>query len=460
MRWWPVALALACSGPPIRVAPLDASGPDTSADVSGPPWAEGWPDARPDLPGEPMADLGAPADVWRNDSILSPDALPATDPSVDGPVLAPDAPIPTPDLVGSPADVASPLRDGPPEGPILPVDAAAPDAPTPDVPPVDAPQATADVAIHSEPASLDFGLVDAPIIPDPIPDALPDSAIVDASPDAPPLVGERFVIAGDICGSNCWRTALLLDNLFPAGASGVLATAGDNAYQDGTQQEFADKYDPEWGRHRSRTCPSPGNHDWNSGLDGYAWYFNDGTACPASGGNVGTLPDAAWYAYDVGTWRVYSMDSETCWGCGAGSPLYDWLAADLAANPRACALAYWHRPRWSTGEHGDDDSMSEVWTLLYDQGADVVVSGHDHDYERFLPQDDVGAFEANGMVEFVVGTGGASLRPMACNDPESVACNDTAWGVLSLTLAPGAYSFEFIPVAGQTFTDSGSSACR
>ncbi len=146
----------------------------------------------------------------------------------------------------------------------------------------------------------------------------------------------------------------------------------------------------------------------------------------------------------------------------AGSPQERWLRADLAANPAQCVLAYWHHPRFSSGtEHGNAPKTAPLWQALYDQGADVVIGGHEHNYERFAPQTASGAADsARGIREFVVGTGGADHYPLGSPIPNSEVHDGETWGVLKLTLTPGAYQWRFIPVAGKTFSDSGSATCH
>jgi len=273
-----------------------------------------------------------------------------------------------------------------------------------------------------------------------------------ASPD-PILVG-----AGDIasCGSSGDEaTAALLDAVFSGGAPGEVFTAGDNAYNSGTAEEFANCYDPSWGRHRQITRPAPGNHGYNtSGASGYFGYFGAAAGDPSKG----------YYSYDLGAWHIVVVNSN-CWevgGCGAGSPQEQWLRADLAAHPAACTLAYWHHPRFSSGTHGSSTSVQAMWQALYDYGAEVVINGHDHDYERFAPQDPNGAADPErGIRQFVVGTGGMSHYPFP-GPPiaNSEAHNGDTFGVLKLTLHPTSFDWEFVPVAGKTFTDSGSQSCH
>jgi hypothetical protein len=260
-----------------------------------------------------------------------------------------------------------------------------------------------------------------------------------------------LVGAGDITGCGSEKdeeTATLLDNI-----PGTVFTTGDNAYPDGTDENFADCYDPTWGRHKDRTRPSPGNHDYQiSNAAGYFNYFG------SAAGEIGK----GYYSYDVGDWHIIALNSECSdiGGCEISSPQGQWLQADLAANPSTCTLAYWHKPRFSSGNHGGTTSVQPFWELLYDAEADVVLNGHDHTYERFAPQDPTGiADPGRGIREFVVGTGGADLYSFGSPEPNSEVRENSAHGVLKLTLYPTRYQWEFIPIAGQTFTDSGSAAC-
>jgi acid phosphatase type 7 len=261
---------------------------------------------------------------------------------------------------------------------------------------------------------------------------------------APTSSGSVVLVgAGDI--SNCSRTqdeqtAQLLDNI-----PGTVFTTGDNAYVDGTYTEYLNCYGPTWGRHKSRTKPSPGNHDYlTSGAAGYFQYFNN-------------VP--SYYAYDLGAWRIYSLNSEI--SVSLSSPQVAWLANDLAANPRQCVAAYWHKPRWSSGSnHGVNNAMQSIWQILYDAGAELVLNGHEHHYERFSEMNGSGAAVSQGLREIVAGTGGASLYPFGSPMSASQVRNNTAYGVLKLTLRSNSYDWEFIPVSGSTFTDSGSDTCH
>jgi hypothetical protein len=256
-----------------------------------------------------------------------------------------------------------------------------------------------------------------------------------------------FVGAGDIAncsGKNDEATAKLLD-----GIAGTVFTLGDNVYPDGTAAQFKDCYGPTWGRHKDRTRPAPGNHDYHtSGASGYYGYFG------ASAGDSGK----GYYSYNLGAWHIISLNSEVDYA--AGSAQEKWLRADLAANKTACTLAYWHHPLFSTGQHGNIPRSQAFWNALYEYGADVILNGHDHTYQRFAPQSPGGKAEPNrGIREFVVGTGGAGLYPFPTNLPTLEVRNNTTFGVLKLTLHATSYNWEFVPIAGQTFTDSGSGNC-
>jgi hypothetical protein len=261
--------------------------------------------------------------------------------------------------------------------------------------------------------------------------------------------GVVFVGAGDIAdcsSSGDEATAALLD-----GIAGTVFTLGDNAYPDGSATDFSDCYDPGWGRHKARTLPAPGNHDYNTNnASGYFGYFG------ASAGPSGQ----GYYSYDLGAWHVISLNSEI--PMSAGSPQETWLRADLAASTKQCTLAYWHKPRFSSGtNHGDTPETEPLWQALYDFGAELVLSGHEHNYERFAPQTPTGTPEpVRGIREFVVGTGGKSHYDGSNPIANSEVFNGTTWGVLQLTLEAGSYSWQFIPVPGGTFTDSGSGNCH
>ena len=258
------------------------------------------------------------------------------------------------------------------------------------------------------------------------------------------LVGAGDIAECDAEGDE--QTAALLDSI-----PGTVFTAGDNAYHDGATSEFNGCYSPSWGRFLSRTRPAPGNHDYKtSGAKPYFAYFG------ARAGAIGV----GYYSYNLGAWHILSLNSEL--SMKSGSAQERWLRADLAATKTKCTLAYWHSPRFSSGtEHGSDASTQPLWQALYDYGADVVIAGHEHNYERFAPQTPTGRADPDsGIREFVAGTGGADHYPFGPPIANSEVRNGDTWGVLKLTLLPGSYRWEFIPVAGMTFTDSGSAHCH
>jgi hypothetical protein len=268
------------------------------------------------------------------------------------------------------------------------------------------------------------------------------------APADPVLVG-----AGDIADckalSGAAKTALLLDHI-----EGTVFAIGDTAYESGAPKEFEDCYAPTWGRHKARTRPAVGNHEYRTDFaNGYYNYFG------AAGGD----PTKGYYSYDLGQWHVVVANSncKQVGGCKAGSPQEQWVRQDLAEHPAPCTVAMWHHPRYSSGDHGDDKSMRDIWKALYDAGADVVLSGHDHDYERFAPQDaDSKEDPARGIRQFVVGTGGRDLYKWRHKVPGSEVKDNETFGVLKMTLHDDGYDWEFIPVEGQSFTDSGSAKCH
>jgi acid phosphatase type 7 len=269
---------------------------------------------------------------------------------------------------------------------------------------------------------------------------------------AAPTSDAVLVGAGDISdcsGPGDEATAKLLGQI-----RGTVYTLGDNAYESGTPTEFNNCYDPTWGRYKGRTRPSVGNHDYyTADASGYFDYFGSAAGDPKKG----------YYSYDLGEWHVVSLNSncEYVGGCGKSSPMVSWLKQDLASHPKPCTLAYWHDPLFSSGYHGSDPKMKPSWDALYAANAEVVLNGHDHDYERFAPQSPSGAADsARGIREFVVGTGGRELRPFGTIMAHSEVHNAHTFGVLKLRLHPKSYEWKFVAVAGKTFSDSGSDQCH
>jgi len=259
----------------------------------------------------------------------------------------------------------------------------------------------------------------------------------------PVLVG-----AGDISnsGSGDSATAALLD-----GIPGTVFTTGDNVYNSGTTTEFNNYYNPTWGRHKARTRPSPGNHDYNtSGASGYYNYF----------GSLAGPSGQGYYSYDLGNWHIVSLNSNI--STAAGSAQEQWLRNDLAASTKPCTAAYWHHPLFTSGaNHAPSTATRPLFQALYDHNADVVLFGHNHQYERFAPQNPSGALDTTrGIRTFVAGMGGASHYGFGTIKPNSEVRNSDTYGVLKLTLRSNSFDWQFVPVAGKSFTDSGTTACH
>ena len=273
-----------------------------------------------------------------------------------------------------------------------------------------------------------------------------------APPSAGPAADPVLVGAGDIADCTLdddTATAMLIEGI-PGAA---VFTAGDNSYENGSADDYRNCYAPTWGAFKDRTRPAPGNHDWQTkDLAGYLGYFGT-EAAP-----LGT----SWYSYDLGTWHIVVLDSDCGFvgGCGAGSAQGRWLSADLAASTAQCTLAIWHHPRFSSGEHGNDTDVAPFWQTLYDAGADVIINGHDHDYERFAPQDPNSHEDrARGIREFVVGTGGAALRTFPTTRANSELRVAATHGIIRLVLHKGSYQWTFLPTSGDV-GDTGTAPCH
>ena len=265
------------------------------------------------------------------------------------------------------------------------------------------------------------------------------------------LRSETVIAVGDIavCGSqNDELTGQLVEGL-----PGPILALGDIAYESGTEQDFEDCFDPSWGTLKDRIRSVPGNHDYET-ADGAAYYnyFGDAAGSPGQG----------WYSFEIGDWHVIALNSNCrTVACDAGSPQGQWLKADLAQNENRCTLAFWHHARWSSGEHGNNRKLGDLWTMLYDAGADVVLTGHDHDYERFAPMNAEGSADpTRGIRQFVVGTGGRALDPFIDVLATSEARSNVSYGVLRLGLSADRYDWEFIPADAGGYTDAGSGACH
>ncbi|HEX7290817.1 MAG TPA: metallophosphoesterase [Conexibacter sp.] len=270
--------------------------------------------------------------------------------------------------------------------------------------------------------------------------------------------GPTLVAAGDVaCAPGQPRsrvachqldTAALIARLKPD----VVAALGDLQYETGSLADFQASFDRTWGRFRARMRPAVGNHEYGTtDAAGYFAYFGARAGRPGEG----------WYSYALGRWHVVVLNSNCdVVGCGAGSRQQRWLRADLAAHPTRCTLAYWHHPRFSSGLHGSDDALAPLWRTLQRGGADVALAGHDHDYERFAPQDADGRLDrAHGIVQLVVGTGGKSHYPILLPQRASRA-HASVFGVLRLTLGRGAYRWRFVAEPGVGFRDAGTARCH
>jgi acid phosphatase type 7 len=265
-----------------------------------------------------------------------------------------------------------------------------------------------------------------------------------------------LLAAGDIaeCDAQGDEATARLLNAYP---KATIAALGDLAYPHGRDEDFARCFDPSWGQFKDRIRPATGNHDHaTKDARGYAKYF----------GSRGGPVDRYYYSYELGDWHVAVLDSD-CWrvgGCGPNDPQATWLRRDLRDHPARCMLAYWHRPPFSSGRYGDPantDRVRPLWRVAVDEGVDVVLTAHEHSYERFVPMDADGGRDDEGTRLFVVGTGGGNLReyhrpPL----PTTAVRNDDTWGVLRLTLRAGGYDWKFLPVPGRSFTDSGTGSCH
>jgi len=260
-----------------------------------------------------------------------------------------------------------------------------------------------------------------------------------------------ILAAGDI--ADCTTdddeaTARLLD-----GVAGTVVALGDIALPNGSAAIYRDCYMPTWGRHLSRTRPTPGERDWATPhLAGYLGVFGPGA----------TTDGHPWYSFDIGTWHAIVLDSDcgNVAGCGPDSAQGRWLATDLVSSHARCTIAIWHRPRFSSGQSGDDPAVAPFWDALYAAGADVVLTAHDADYERFAPQDPSGKPDRDhGLREFVVGTGGAPLGSFLAPRPNSELRVSLTHGVLQLTLHSNGYDWNFLPTVTD-FHDRGSASCH
>ncbi len=267
---------------------------------------------------------------------------------------------------------------------------------------------------------------------------------------APPT---RVVAVGDVARCELEtdeQTAALAGEAFRS-KNGVVAMLGDAVYNDGSPEEFAHCYAPSWGRHRFRTFPAAGNHEYRTAdASGYYDYFGDAAGDPTQG----------WYAYSLGEWQVVVLNSncDEIGGCHAGSDQELWLRQQLADTDSQCTLAYMHHPRFSSGHHGDDPSLTDLWRALVDNEVEIALAGHDHHYERLAPLDEAGVATPSGVQSYVVGTGGTWLRPVSSPRLGSEVVIDDNHGVLVLDLDPDKYTWQFVDITG-SIRDQGSRRC-
>ena len=298
-------------------------------------------------------------------------------------------------------------------------------------------------------------LATALAVPGPAPASRPAEAAGDpmiaAAGDIACDPGDSAYNGGSGTGQLCRHRAVadVIARLAPA----AVLPLGDEQYEDGQLSKFRTSYASSWGQFLPISRPVPGNHEYETpGAAGYFDYF---------GSRAGTR-GKGYYSYNLGTWHVIALNSNcAAVGCGVGSAQELWLRRDLAANPRKCTLAYWHHPRFSSGPLGDDRSVTALWNALYRFNADVVLSGHDHHYERFAPMRGDGVLDhARGLRSFVVGTGGASLRSVTRVRTNSHVRSSASFGALQLALRDGYYGWRFLPAAGGTYTDGSNARCH
>lgn len=260
----------------------------------------------------------------------------------------------------------------------------------------------------------------------------------------PPTSGTTFTIAaaGDIASNR--QEKATSDLIYNDSSIHTVLMLGDAAYPDGTTSDFTNKYHPTWGRFKSKTKPTPGNHEYHTSSGApYYTYFNN-------------VPK--WYSFNIGSWHFISLNSNE--DRSTSSPQYAWLQKDLADHlGYKCTLAFWHHPRYSGGSHGDNSSVNNFWNPLMAANAELVLAGHSHIYERFAPMNASATVDTTkGLRSFVVGTGGTSLQMDSTTDGkrEFYALKN---GVMKFILTDTAYSWKFIDITGATL-DSGSGTCR
>ncbi len=320
------------------------------------------------------------------------------------------------------------------------------------------------VAAHSDsPAEGELRVRRAAPSQEPVPDR---QMLRPPKPSPPDPAVATVAAAGDIAcdptheffndgrGTAKWCRAADTRDLLRALDPDVVLALGDTQYDEGRYNAYLASYDKSWGRLLGRTRPAIGNHEYyvSSEANGYFSYFGDRAGPEGKG----------WYSYDLASWHVIALNSNCqLIECGPGSQQYAWLEADLAEHPTSCTLAYFHHPRFSSGPHGDDPSVTPLWKLLYAAGTEAIFVGHDHVYERFQPLTPAGVRDpATGIRQFTVGTGGAQLYPIEQVRSGSVTRNTRSFGVLEARLREGSYRWRFVPVDSGGYRDRGTAECH
>jgi len=286
------------------------------------------------------------------------------------------------------------------------------------------------------------------------------AAALTALPGSTQTAAVTLVGAGDIAScsqSNDSATARLLGNI-----QGTVFTLGDNVYPYGSAQNFRNCYDPTWGKYKRRTKPAAGNHEYYD--KNYNMTTNAGPYFDYFGGRAGER-GKGYYSYERGRWHIVVLNSncEKVGGCGVDSPQGRWLRNDLANNANhRCTMAYFHRPLYSTGTNVAGSDVKPFWNILYNRGADLIINGHAHRYERFAPMTPSGTRSDNGIRQIVAGTGGAGggSEISRADAPNLQRVKTNVFGVLRLSLRADSYAWKFVPIPGKTFTDSGTTSCH
>jgi hypothetical protein len=323
------------------------------------------------------------------------------------------------------------------------------------VPPTNPPAATATATRNPAitPTVTSLPTFTASPIPSPTRTSAPNTSgdpVIGAAGDVACDPTSSSFNGGNGTSGSC-RQKAVSDVMLNSNLTAVLVL-GDVQYEDGTLTKYQQSYDPSWGRMKNITRPAVGNHEYlTSGAAGYFSYFGAAAGDRTKG----------YYSYNVGAWHIIALNSNCSQvgGCGTGSPQEVWLKADLAANPNMCTLAYWHHPRFSSGQHGSSTAYDTFWRDLYAAGVEIVLNGHDHIYERFGPQSPSAAADQRGIQQFTVGTGGKNHTTVVSVQPNSVVRNTDTYGFLKLSLHAASYDWQFVPEPGKTFTDTGTRNC-